>query len=314
VRKLMEAAMQASSITGKLLYLSPGAKKLQEFLISEAPAIQPNLVRVVCISDTHNEHDSLTLPWGHVLIHSGDVLTASGSRYIEQSGNATKSIKPGGRELFERFAVWFGSLPHPHKILVGGNHDWVMQAMGYDAIVQVLSTYCQPGTFVYLEHAEATVGPLKVFGSPYAHWGGSNDAFMNRDADYKCVSPDTHIFITHMPAIIPHDTPGKFHEDPKVVPAMVRSGSLLHVGGHCHWAQGVYFTEKRQIPSLCAPQCGPDWLKPNLLKIGPSGKRGDPQDYKDGGYNLHFLPMVADLLIPGGCPGDDEKWVLKGAK
>jgi len=236
-------------------------------------------------------------------------LTESGERHVEDKSKPTRKIKPLGYELVENVSAWFGSLPHPHKILIGGNHDWVMQAMGYDGVVAVLTKYCKPGSFVYLNHTEASVGPLKVFGSPYARWGGSNDAFMRgSEVNFKCVTPATHIFITHMPAILPLDTPGKFNEDPQVVPAMVRSGSLLHVGGHCHWAQGLYHTEKGQIPSVCAPQCGPDWISPESLKIGPSGKRGDPTDVQLGGYNLAYLPIVCDLIIPGGHPHDEDQW------
>jgi hypothetical protein len=44
-----------------------------------------------------------------------------------------------------------------------GNHDWVMQAMGSAEITKALEKHgTSPNSIVYLEHEEATVGPVKV--------------------------------------------------------------------------------------------------------------------------------------------------------
>ncbi|KAJ5773692.1 hypothetical protein N7457_008588 [Penicillium paradoxum] len=61
-------------------------------------------IRVVCISDTH------TLEWpevpdGDLLIHAGDLCNDGSVREIQASVD------------------WLRSLPHPHKIAIGGNHD-----------------------------------------------------------------------------------------------------------------------------------------------------------------------------------------------
>ena len=55
------------------LYLPPGGTQLTRHYVStdagvNNPPIPDGAVRVVCISDTHNEHDSIVLPWGHVLV------------------------------------------------------------------------------------------------------------------------------------------------------------------------------------------------------------------------------------------------------
>ncbi|KAK4245148.1 hypothetical protein C7999DRAFT_43282 [Corynascus novoguineensis] len=64
--------------------------------------INPNLVRVVCISDTHNKQP--VLPPGDILIHAGD-LTENGSFDEIQAG-----------------ITWLSSQPHRFKIFVAGNH------------------------------------------------------------------------------------------------------------------------------------------------------------------------------------------------
>lgn len=64
------------------LYLSTPSTTCEQLNTAEMPALMEGSVRIVCISDTHNEHDALRLPPGDVLIHSGDVLTESGTRHV----------------------------------------------------------------------------------------------------------------------------------------------------------------------------------------------------------------------------------------
>lgn len=62
---------------------------------------------VVFISDTHTLLDRMQIPPGDVLVHSGDACLH------------------GSMAEFAAFAKTFRALPHPHKIYVPGNHDWV---------------------------------------------------------------------------------------------------------------------------------------------------------------------------------------------
>ena len=72
-------------------------------------------MRIVCISDTHGKHADLDdVPDGDVLIHAGDYTTF-------------------GKEVHARaFNEWLGTLPHPHKLVVNGNHEanapWLLYA------------------------------------------------------------------------------------------------------------------------------------------------------------------------------------------
>ncbi|RCN42395.1 Ser/Thr phosphatase family protein [Ancylostoma caninum] len=70
-----------------------------------SPPPVPHL-KVVCISDTHDQLDLVKdIPDGDVLIHAGD-LTNYGSE---------RELKKVNEEL--------GRLPHKHKLIVAGNHD-----------------------------------------------------------------------------------------------------------------------------------------------------------------------------------------------
>jgi len=112
-----------------------------------------------------------------------------------------------------------------------------------------------------------------------------------------------------MPAILPNSK-GDWKEDKKIVDAMHRVGTLLHISGHCHWANGLYHTAKGHIPSVVASVCNSHWLSSNKLHLGPSGARGDSEgDRRRGGYNIFFPPIVCDITVPGGPPAKEDIWI-----
>jgi hypothetical protein len=68
-------------------------------------ARRPNHLRVVAVSDTHNDHARLRVPEGDVFVHAGDAT---------DFGTA--------QELID-FYTWMASLDHPIKLFIPGNHD-----------------------------------------------------------------------------------------------------------------------------------------------------------------------------------------------
>jgi calcineurin-like phosphoesterase family protein len=260
--------------------------------------------RVVSISDTHLVHDQILLPYGDVLVHAGDIMTESKLRHVK----GEQQPKDGGVELFDKFAQWFCSRPHPYKVLIAGNHDGCLEAMGAAKIRQILAKYTErEGSVVYLEHETAQLGEkgLKVFGSPFGHWGSHNDAFSMGNRDYKCVEQNTDIFITHYPPILPAKRGGGCKEHYDIVKAVENSGAALSVSGHCHWAYGLYFSSKKKIPFVVASSCDSGWKRFMELK----GTRHDKKwDYLRGGYNVRFAPIVCDLDV---APSKDAVWVRR---
>jgi len=69
--------------------------------------------RLVLFSDTHGQHDRLVGPFA---VPEGDVLIFA--------GDACSAGTPGEWAAFCR---WLGGLPHPHTLIVVGNHDWPLQ-------------------------------------------------------------------------------------------------------------------------------------------------------------------------------------------
>lgn len=114
-------------------------------------------VRVVCISDTHDLVVS-DVPDGDLLIHAGD-LTDEGT-----PADLQKQLD------------WLASLPHPHKIVICGNHDSWFDPTARAAKGIVVADAEKEGprfapNMYYLEHDSKTIEfangrTLKVYGAP----------------------------------------------------------------------------------------------------------------------------------------------------
>jgi hypothetical protein len=153
VKKLVGNETAAS---GAVDYVSMHTSKHGELFTSlpnlSAARRQPrNTLRLVMISDTHERHRLLDMPPGDVLVHGGDILLF----------NSSYSHETSMRKLRE-FNDWLGTLPYREIVVVGGNHDFCLQALGKAAAKAVLFN-C-----VYLENEFCVLGSsgLRVFGSP----------------------------------------------------------------------------------------------------------------------------------------------------
>ncbi len=136
-------------------------------------------MRLVCISDTHSQHDDIDLiPDGDVLIHAGDCL--------------------GRGSIFELedFDYWLGELPHPTKILIAGNHDWCFQTRPNEARKLVTNA-------IYLEDSGVTIGGLKFWGSPitptFRNWAFNRDRGPDIAKHWDLIPDDTDVLVTHGP-------------------------------------------------------------------------------------------------------------------
>ena len=164
----------------------------------KAPDARP--IKVVCISDTHNEQP--IIPPGDILIHAGD-LTENGAFQEVQDG-----------------LTWLSSLPHKHKIFVAGNHDVLLDdgfLEKYPARRYGSSQSKQDldwGSVTYLEDSatrlefDAEDGrgarSITIFGSPWTPQYGIPALQYRSDPDYwetKMASLDRtpDVVVTHGP-------------------------------------------------------------------------------------------------------------------
>lgn len=128
-----------------------------------------NHVSIVCISDTHNSGPNL--PPGDILIHAGD-LTQSGSL-----------------EELEASIAWLNSQPHPHKIVVAGNHDRLLDRnCSRSKKATVERKGLDWGDCIYLDNDTTTITctngrRLKIYGSPLSPRHGNWAFQYPRDQD-----------------------------------------------------------------------------------------------------------------------------------
>lgn len=165
-------------------------------------------MKVVLISDTHNQHNKLTLPEGDMLIHCGDATSI------------------GGQKECEKFLDWYGKQSFKYKILIAGNHDWGFDheylkynefaaARGFGPMVNErspnhvpveelahhLQKYARKLGIIYLNDSGIEIRGTKFFGSPrskyYNGWAFNGQPDINHD--WSNIPDDTNFLITHGP-------------------------------------------------------------------------------------------------------------------
>ena len=107
-------------------------------------------VRVVCISDTHEQ--TVEIPPGDILIHAGDLVDS------------------GLVEDIQKQLDWLKAQPHPVKIVIAGNHDsWFDPSSRFDKDVKNGAKPDLDG-LIYLEgqSTEQVVRgrTISIFGAP----------------------------------------------------------------------------------------------------------------------------------------------------
>ncbi|MCI0702381.1 MAG: metallophosphatase domain-containing protein [Planctomycetia bacterium] len=175
-------------------------------------------MRIVCVSDTHGRHQLTEVPAGDILIHAGDVTTH------------------GSLEDAEEFNRWLGTLPHRHKIVIAGNHDFCFQEPPAEARERITNAS-------YLEDSGCEIEGLKFYGSPWTllffNW-----AFMLSEEEladkWARIPNDTDILITHGPphGILDETNRGECAGSLSLLHRVYEVKPRLHVFGHIHEAAG----------------------------------------------------------------------------
>jgi len=188
-------------------------------------------MRLVLISDTHNQHGNLDLPRGDVLVHAGD---------FTMRGTETE---------VEAFGAWLGAQPFEHKVIVAGNHDFLFEQDPARARALL------PGDVHYLQDSEVTLGGLRFWGSPWQPWFMDWAFNLQRGpalaSKWALIPEGIDVLITHGP---PQGTADRTVNGEDVgcadlAVAMDRVKPRLSVFGHIHEGYGVY--ENRINAAIC---------------------------------------------------------------
>ncbi|CAO2658249.1 Nn.00g059720.m01.CDS01 [Neocucurbitaria sp. VM-36] len=219
--------------------------------LRSTPTPSQSPIRVVCISDTHN-NNPVDIPPGDILIHAGD-LTNDGS--VAE---------------IQRQIDWIVSLPHKEIVVISGNHDtyldprtrsslseeqrrgnldWkrvhYLQHRRLSLTINIEPQYTESassGTPLLAEGSDQR--RIRIYGAPQIPACGpmSVHAFQyprGQDAWSETVPENTDILVTHAPP--------KYHLDlslpqgigcEHLLAEVSRVKPNLHVFGHVHWGAG----------------------------------------------------------------------------
>ena len=167
---------------------------------------------ILHISDTHGRHRKLKdLPPADVLVHSGDFTMA---------GTEDEAIE---------FLEWFIDLPHPHKILIAGNHDDCLRGEAIEGL---------PDNCHYLDCSGVNIHGVSFYGMPL---------FMqdlmegNMESKYEDIPADIDVLITHQPPLgILDDDGSNEYGSAELLARVLDICPKIHLFGHIHNATGIH--------------------------------------------------------------------------
>ena len=202
--------------------------------------------KIVCLSDTHNNHEFINVPDGDVLIHAGDATNR------------------GTIEEIIAFNRWFTKLPHRHKIFVAGNHDWLFETSNR------LARTLLDASIHYLQDSFVEIEGLKIYGSPWQprffDWAFNLMRGAEIGEKWKLIPEDTDVLITHGP---PHgildEVPRRYFVENTGCEELMKRVKVvrpkLHVFGHIHCGYGA--TEKFGVRFINASNCDEEYNPTN---------------------------------------------------
>lgn len=182
-------------------------------------------MRLVIFSDTHNQHASVPIPDGDVLVFCGDACAY------------------GTAQDFMAFAEWFGSYPHALKLYVAGNHDLIVES-SRDACAGILHAKANA---VYLEDSGIVLpNGMNCWGSPWTprslNWAFQQDPGPELRAIWQKVPNNTNVLITHGPSYGLLDLYNSTENigDPQLRNRIEELRELkVHAHGHVHEGYGT---------------------------------------------------------------------------
>jgi Icc-related predicted phosphoesterase len=190
-------------------------------------------MKIVAFSDTHMLHQKVDIPDGDILIFAGDMSVC---RTLQDVTGFNKFLK---------------TLPHPHKIVIGGNHDHLLAsspALGQELLQDA----------IYLQDTAVTLEGITIYGSPWQPIFNTNacDAFalprgkIIREK-WDLIPDTTDILITHSPPCgIMDEDGGVSHGCSDLLERVQQVQPKFHIFGHIHNHNGV-----QNIGKTCFINC-----------------------------------------------------------
>jgi len=222
-------------------------------------------IRFVCISDTHCHQNSIDLPQGDVLLHTGDFTYR------------------GLVSEINTFSEWLSKQKHPYKIVIAGNHELTLDKPFYEkngslwhhnnfqdvnaARAALLKSGC-----IFLEDQEVTINGVRIYGSPWQPEFNNMAFNVERGPDimekWKKIPRDgIHILMTHGPSKNYGD---RVYDGERVgcydLGEVIKElQPLVHIFGHIHEDYGVF--KDSNTTHINASNCGHNYQALNTAIV-----------------------------------------------
>jgi Icc-related predicted phosphoesterase len=195
-------------------------------------------MKIMFLSDTHGRHNEITelygeLPYVDIIVHSGDC-----TRY-------------GEFEETDLFMNWYSKQNAMHKVLVAGNHDFVLQQT--DRRNWLLANNYG---VIYLEDSFININGLGIYGSPWSPVFGMWAFMKHRNAEldevWQKVPTDgsVDLLVTHTPRYGRFDVSvrGNYNVGCEMLANRINDiNPKVHVFGHIHECGGM-IKEETEVP------------------------------------------------------------------
>jgi Icc-related predicted phosphoesterase len=205
------------------------------------------MLTLVAMADTHGFEDDLDVPDGDVLIHAGDLT------------------RLGELDEIRRVNRFLASLPHRHKLVVAGNHDWSFQTKP-DLARKALTAA------TYLEDSAVVIEGVKFYGSPWQPWFLDWAFNLQRGAPlvekWALIPEDVDVLITHGPpaGIGDKASDGRVGCD-DLLRRVEAIKPKLHIFGHIHEDRGIWKRGSTVFVNATTSECT---LPVTVLRYPPS--------------------------------------------
>ncbi|MFG0319139.1 MAG: metallophosphatase domain-containing protein [Planctomycetota bacterium JB042] len=176
-------------------------------------------MRIVCISDTHGRLGEVVVPEGDVLVCAGDFT------------------RRGTEDEIRAFARALHALPHPEKVVVAGNHDFLFERDPERARALL-------GDVRYLRDEGVSIDGRSFWGSPwqpeFCDWAFNLPRGAALAERWALVPDATDVLVTHGPprGVLDVTVSGEAVGCDDLARELRRIAPRLHVFGHIHEAYG----------------------------------------------------------------------------
>lgn len=193
--------------------------------------------RLVAVADTHLYHDELVVPFGDVFVHAGDLC------------------RRGDLDELRRALDFIRALPHAHKLIVAGNHDWPFVNEPDEARALLGSE------LHYLEDEALTLAGLRVWGSPWQP--EFNDWAFNLPRG-EALARKWSLIPEGLDVLVTHGPPAGFGDRAStagrqgcfdLLERVRRAGPRLHLFGHIHEDGGTWTSDGTVFANVTTWEC-----------------------------------------------------------